>query len=506
MDENIGTITTEEPGKKGKVKRVKNLHLDWKTTKKERLAYYIGDIARVFNSAILVNFLTIFLLFQGISMASVATVILIVKIIDAVDDVLFGYIVDRINPAGWKFLRRLAGEGKYLPWYRVSFFLFPLATILFFLMPIGLSEGMKIVWFAVFYLLYDFTLTVCEVPMNSMVMTLTDNVEERDNILKIKGILITVSAVVISIVWLALISENVGLPVTGVAIVSAIIFLILMIPLSTSVKEHNTELKNVDPKSAERYSFKDMLNAVKTNKYMTIVLISRAIAACTATGLVVQNFVSYYLFGNSLVITLPMLLAFIPAMFLMARSDKIARKFGLKNTLIFFYGIYALLYFVLYLIGPSNVVLAIIIISLGALPGATVTLLGNFIAPNTIEYTRYKTGKDCSGIFYALNSFVVKATTGVASAFAFFILGLSKWVPIEATDFADLAAKGVTQPVSAMTGLWVLMALVPAIGTVLSTLVFLFYNLKDSDAQLMAKCNGGEITREECDAQLSRPY
>jgi glycoside/pentoside/hexuronide:cation symporter, GPH family len=506
MDENISTLTTEGPGKKGKGKRVKNLHLDWKTTKKERLAYYIGDTARLFNTATLTNFLAIFLLFQGISMASVATVILILKIIDAVDDVLFGYIVDRINPARWKFLRRLAGEGKYMPWYRVSFFLFPIATILFFLMPTGLSEGMKIVWFTVFYLLYDFTCTVSEVPMNSLVMTLTDNVEERDNILKIKGILVTVAAVVISIVWLALISENVGLPITGVAIVSAIIFLILMIPLSIGVKEHNTELKNVDPKSAERYSFKDMLNAVKTNKYMTIVLISRAIGACTATGLVVQTFAAHYLFGNSLISTVPMLIAFIPAMYLMAKSDKIAKKLGLKNSLILLYGIYALIYFVLYLIGYNNMILALILITLGALPGATVTLLGNFIAPNTIEYTRYKTGKDCSGIFYALNSFVGKATGGVASALAFFILGLSKWVPVEATDFADLAAKAVTQPPSAMTGLWVLMALVPAIGVVLSTLVFLFYNLKDSDAQLMAKCNGGEITREECDAQLSRQY
>ena len=40
----------------------------------------------------------------------------------------------------------------------------------------------------------------------------------------------------------------------------------------------------------------------------------------------------------------------------------------------------------------------------------------------------------------------------------------------------------------------------------LSTLVLLLYKLKDRDAELMAKCNAGKITREECEAQLSRKY
>ena len=30
--------------------------------------------------------------------------------------------------------------------------------------------------------------------------------------------------------------------------------------------------------------------------------------------------------------------------------------------------------------------------------------------------------------------------------------------------------------------------------------------VKDKDIELMAKCNAGEITREECEAQLSRKY
>lgn len=47
---------------------------------------------------------------------------------------------------------------------------------------------------------------------------------------------------------------------------------------------------------------------------------------------------------------------------------------------------------------------------------------------------------------------------------------------------------------------------VPAVGLIIGTLVMLAYKLNDRDAALMAKCNSGEITREECEAQLSRSY
>lgn len=141
-----------------------------------------------------------------------------------------------------------------------------------------------------------------------------------------------------------------------------------------------------------------------------------------------------------------------------------------------------------------------------SLPGNVANIAKSFLVPDTIEYTRYKTGKDCSGIFFALNSFVTKLTQGVASSLGLFLLGLSGWVEIEATDFADIASQGVAQPESALNMLWIVYTLIPAIGTILGIVVMAFYKMKDKDVELMAKCNGGEITREECEQQLSQKY
>ena len=92
-----------------------NKHPDWRMSRSEKNWYYVGDTARLFCSSLVASYMTIFLMLQGINMASLATAMLIVKIIDSVDDVLFGFIIDKFNIRKWKIVSKLAGNGKYMP-------------------------------------------------------------------------------------------------------------------------------------------------------------------------------------------------------------------------------------------------------------------------------------------------------------------------------------------------------------------------------------------------------
>lgn len=245
---------------------------NWQTTRSERLNYYIGDLGRTLEGYIVTAFMTLFLLFQGINLVKISAAILIVKIIDACDDVVFGFLIDKLNIRNSRLLGKLAGEGKYLPWYRATFFLFPIFTVIFFLMPQEASDTLKIGWFMVTYLLYDLSYTLVEVPMNSMIVSLTDNVDERNSILQFKGILSGIFTVLAGVVWMFLVSEHVGFSMRAVAIVSSVIFFIMMLPLATKVKEHNVELKNAEnEQETQHYTFRDMLECIKTNKYKVIV-------------------------------------------------------------------------------------------------------------------------------------------------------------------------------------------------------------------------------------------
>ena len=50
-------------------------HEGWKTTKKERINYYIGDLGRTLEGYIVTAFMTLFLLFQGISLRKISAAI-----------------------------------------------------------------------------------------------------------------------------------------------------------------------------------------------------------------------------------------------------------------------------------------------------------------------------------------------------------------------------------------------------------------------------------------------
>ena len=477
----------------------------WRTTKKERRNYIIGDFGRYLEGAIVTSMMSTFLIFQGIDLTAIAGVMLVVKIIDAFDDVIFGYLIDKINITRVTAFKKVTGNGKYLPWYRLTFAFFPLFTALFFCMPSGISQSAKLIWFVVFYLLYDLTYTMVEVPMNSMIVTLTDNLDERNSILQSKNILNTLGYVGAGIVWMACISEYVGFSIQNVALVSSVIFFIMMIPLVGGVKEHNSELKNVDPEENEKYTLKDMWNCVKTNKYLMILMLSTVITQCLATGGAVGTLVSYYMFGSSMVLVIPIAIAFVPQLIAQLQTRKACAKFGKLRVLLVTGTIGALIQLSIYFIGPKFWWCCALLV-LQAPFGNMSLIAKSFFLPDTVEYTRYKTGKDCTGICNAISSFVTKLTSSVSSSLGLFILGLSGYIPVEAESFEGLKAAGVIQPQSALDCMWAIYALIPLLGTLLGVLIMACYKLKDKDAELMAKCNAGEITREECEKSLSQEY
>ncbi len=481
-------------------------HPDWKLSKGERRWYYVSENARLLTASLITNFMTVFLLFQGLNPASVATATLLVKIIDAVDDMVFGYLVDKLDPTKWKWTRKIAGQGKYMPWYRLTFWTFPLVTICFFLMPAAMPEYAKVIWFTVFYLLYDLTCTLSEVPMNTLIVTLTDNLEERNHLLTIKGAILVVVATLIGVVIQFLISEKVGLPLSTVSIVCCVIFFVLMLPMAFRVKEHNVGLKNsTESTRQESYSLKDMFRCVFSNKYIFIYFASIVIYSCLATGSAVGALTGFYIFHDSNFASYAVI-GFIPSLVISFFCGKIADRLNKRNFLVVIYLIIGAANILLSFMRQQSIWVVVILAGMSGIPVALYSIASSYIAPDTVEYTRYKTGKDCSGIFFSLKSFVSKATSGVAASLGMFILALAGWKEVQAESFAELAVLNVQQTPAALDALWACSYLIPGIGAVLAAVVMMLYNLKDSDAQLMAQCNAGAITREECEARLSRQY
>lgn len=479
--------------------------IGWKITKSEKFAYILGRVGIFGEQALVPGMMNTFLLFNGISLTSVAIFTLLVKIIDAVDDLLFGFLVDKLDLKKSKLFSKIAGSGRYMPWVRAFIWLFPIAVVLFFIMPSSLPEAGKIAWFTVTYLLYDLTYTLVDVPTQALTMTITDVPEERNSILTLGIIIITGVMYVMAMLQTVLISEKVGMSVASVGIILAVIYAVCMIPFTSKVKEHNSEMKNIDEEKAqETYTLKEMLFAIGHNKPYLFLELSGLIKAIAATGTAVGLFVSYYLYGSATAMVVPGLVALIFGLGAQMLAPKICARFGNRNVSVFCLILSGLGGVALYLMGWANFTVIVIYTVISGILGSLSTMSSTYMMLQTIDYGKYVNGRDTTGIFNSINTFISKVAPSLASSIGLVILAVFGWVTVNAESFADLAAQNILQPNSALTGLWVLNMLIPSIGTVLSGVLLLaFYRLSDQDAKLMSACMAGEISSEECEAQLS---
>ena len=480
-----------------------NKFIDWRTTKRERISYYIGDNAKTLEGVLIQTFMTTFLLLSGVNLMAVATVTFIVKIIDALDDVIFGYLVDKLKPSQIRLIVKLGGNGKYLPWYRATFWIFPLVTVMLFQMPQGMGEWAKVAYFAVFYLLYDLTYTIIDIPMNSAIMTITDNPIERNAIVTNKNIITMIMSLLAAPLMFFLITENVGMSVKNVVLLMSVIFVVLMLPLVFVTKEHNV---NATVDEEDRYSLKDMLVGLKNNKYLLLLLAITMIHGCFLTGDSIGLFVSYYLYGNSSILLIPALISIIPALVAQKVSEVLCKKYEVFRVCLFVQIIHLIFRIVIFIIGYGNIVVHITLLILVGIPSIMFFMATQYMILDCIEYGQYKSGMECAGISFALKSFVNKVTPSVASSLGLIVLGFFGWVSIQAESFAEIAEKNITQPASALTGLWIVNAGLIIIGVALSVVLLFFYRLKKSDVEVMIRVNKGEMSRDEAQAQLSHSY
>ncbi len=485
------------------MKKMANKQEGWITTRKERVSYifakgaYYGQYSLVTGTI-----LTTFLMMIGMDMAAVAVVLLIIKVIDAADDLFIGYIIDKVNPHRYPKLAKLVGTGHYMPWIRMTSFLLPLAGILLYMMPRGMNDILKLTWFSVFYLAVDIAYTLVDVPGNAMITTLTPNMEERYHIQGV-GIYPMLLATLVNMLPTVMISEQVGMSISIAVTLIIIVHMLASIPLVKNGKEYNLNSAQEEEKN---YTIKEMWQYLKHNKYLALYYSSLIIRLVFGTSGAVTLFVCFYLFHNTLFSLIYALCSLPPMVIITAIAPSILKKVDsgklfLGTSII---GIFSGI--LLYVAGHGNPALHLAIYFVNMIIGMAITVMLGFMCPNIVEYGKYKSGIDGTGAAFAVHSFAIKLGGAISSSLGIAILGLFGWVTVEAESFADLAAMNVTQTDTALWGLWFVNAGVPLIGAILATVLLFFYKLRDKDVKVMIAYNRGDITKEEAETRMSRKY
>ena len=463
------------------------------TTPGERKSYwwyFVGQNAYYYITA---TFLSTYLAMQGVDLAKVALVLLVVKVWDAINDPLFGFLFDKI---------KFKNGQKSLPWLRFSVALMPIVTIAVFSIPGFLDETGKLVWFGLTYIIWDSVYTLTDAPAYAMLNTMTDNIQERTELLSINRIYSGIGQGLAGVILTVLISESVGLSATWTVAILAVLSAAAMVPLCVNCKE-----RNYDPDhQEENFTFRQMWDYLRSNKYLLIYYGGYCAMDALKTSSAVGLFASFYLFGDSTFNLVLGMIAMVPGFLAAAIAPKLLSRFDKIKTLMVCNLLNVILGLAIFFCGWENKLLIIIINVIRAVPASIQGVLTFMFTPDCAEYGRYKSGISATGITFAIQTFSVKITAAVSASLALFLLGLFNWVSVEASDFAALEAMGVTQTPEALTGLWIVYALIPTIGLAIAGIFYLFYKLNDKDVQIMAKCNSGEITREEAEKLLSRKY
>lgn len=468
----------------------------WQTNSAERKSYYSYFFGQNMIYSMLAAYLTTYLVFKEIDPVKSGMIVTIVKIWDAVNDAIFGVIFDKIKFKSGK---------KYIPWLKIACALTPAATIAVFIIPSAASEVVKLVWFALAYIVWDTAYTICDVPAFGIITAMTTQIEERNTILSLKGITGGIGSAITTVLVTLFIGQTINIGYGFTAVIIAVVAAATMFPVCFKCEERNRG------EDEEQFTVRSMLNYVVHNKYLLIYYIGYLFYSGAQTYTALHLLTAYYIYSNELISLITGTVAAVPQLIMALFVPKIIRKID-KFTLFKLSTIAAILLSIPVCFARESLVLFIVTFMLRSVPLGIIGVLSFTFTPDCAEYGQFTTGTEAKGITFAIQTFAVKLAAAISSGLGLFLLGLfnfrTEFEGIDIKGFADLQAANAIdlQPAGALDGLWFTYNVVPIIGLVIALGIWSLYRLKDKDVQIMTDCNSGKITKEEAEKLLSRKY
>ena len=409
--------------------------------KEKWLGYLLGPAGALLLNAVLATYLNVYytdvLKLTHIWGGAFLVVFPIVsKIIDAVTNVVMGYIIDRTHtPAG-----------KARPWLLLSAPLLAITGILLFTVPSG-SETVQVIWVMVSYnLFYSFAYTIFNMSHNLMVPLSTRNITERGSL----SVFNQIATIMMSGILVALVFPMVIMPVIGVDkskwLVLMSILSILALPLTLLEYYFTKERVTLEEHSAgieKTVSFSHQLKAIFTDRYMLLIYAYFLIytAGSSIKNLSLVYFCNYVLgsYNDGITQTMLSIIGGIPMGLGIFAVWPLAKKFGKRNV--------TLAGFILYAIGsaicwafPTNMTIMLVgqfIKNIGGLPCAYVFMA---LFADVLDHLEWKTGFRSDGVAMSVYNIIAVAMVGICTGVFNGLLGHAGYIAPEIVNGVTVAA------------------------------------------------------------------
>ena len=430
--------------------------------KKQFAAYGLGAVGKDMVYALSASYIMYY--YQdilGLSATFVGFILMIARVFDAANDPFMGVVVAKTN-SRW---------GKFRPWIFTGTILNAFVLYALFAAP-AVSGKALMIYFAVMYILWGMTYTMMDIPFWSMIPAVTSTTKDRENLSVVGRTCAGVGYALINVFTVMAVSKlGGGIERTGFrlfALIIAILFVIFILFTCFTIREQKEE-------NMQTTSVKEMFKALFNNDQaiITVVTIVLINSALYITSNLLIYFFKYDIGGTTWkdAYTLFTSVGGISQILGMMVVYPILRS-KLSNTIIFKLSLclaifgYAFL-LALCLLGYSSVLTMLMV------PGVMIfvangilTVLTTVFLANTVDYGEVKTGHREESVIFSMQTFVVKAASGLAV----FITGVS--LDLIGLTSKDGLGEGIPTFSSPLLGLRLLMTILPMIGLVLALVLF----------------------------------
>ena len=410
-----------------------------KVTGKEKwLGYLLGPAGALLLNAVLATYLNVYYtdvlnltpLWNGLFLTAFPVVS---KIIDAVTNLIMGYIIDRTRTK----------EGKARPWLLLSAPLLTVTGILLFTVPNG-SDTVKALWVMISYnLFYSFAFTIFNMSHNLMVPLSTRDTTDRGGL----SVFNQITSIMMSGILVALVFPMVIMPMIGVDqskwITLMSVLAILALPLTLLeyffTKERVTEEQTEEEKE-ETIPFRTQVKYILTDRYMILMYVYFFVytVGVTLKNMGLVYYCNYVLgtYNDGITQMLVSVIGGIPMGVGIFAVWPLAKRFGKRNVTMVGFLLYALGSLICWLF-PSSMVIVLIgqfIKNIGGLPCAYVFMA---LFADCLDHLEWKKRIRADGTAMSIYNIIAVAMVGIMT-------GVFNWMLAKAGYLAPFTASGVS--------------------------------------------------------------
>lgn len=413
---------------------------------KEKLAYATVNFGNIPLMTIINGYLLIFYTnICGLSPAACATLFLIARILDGLNDPLVGFMIDHLPNT--KF-------GHFRPTLIIGTILCSANFLLLWFGPMMAPSG-KLAIAYVSYILLGVLFPVMDISLNSLLPVMTEDMNERNSLSSIKGLAYVVGALIVGVAAPLILGDtsNKDGYIKLVIITTAVIFFCSIIG-TLGVKER------IKPQKEKSYSIKQLFKIlVQKPVYITFLVVLLYTIGSNIVSAVNTYYYTYVL-GNlswSAILTLIMCITIFPATMFVG---KLVNKYGKKKMYAIGLAIAGLTPLMRLIDVKSIPILIISALITGIGSGFAAPLNYGIQADNT-DYIEMTMGIRAEGAIASLSSFISKCAMGIGGAIPGYMLQVAGF---------DGAAE--TQSQSVITIIIFCLIILPAIINVIGIAIF----------------------------------